>query len=594
MKFTVLAYTRGEYTELQSAMHFAAVQEDGSPKPLQNGNGVLFAKADFQEGPLCGTTKILRKPWVFRLKDNTFGVVCLRRNVGGGLEAGKEHCVLLFTSPDLLSFQEVGLVPVAPEGACVTDARCAWDEKAGCYRLTWSDGTGYYTSVSKELDSFTGMEKAVVPEARLPVALPGAEEGCAVSLSQEEYEKILRRYSSVFQTGCLPVFCKAAPGEKISLPGQVTLTYSDGSVKPMPVKWEPFTHALPGVYTVEGAVEQESWPFPFLEERADPTIIRFGDRYYYMATDDGNGQTTLKIRGSDTIGGLREAEEHVIFTANPEGYMSGCLWAPEPHVVNGRLCVFFAAGNPHWYTVQCHVMVMAGGDPLDAASWETPQRCRTIEGGVLCPDGITLDMTCFTVHETPYVVWAQRVMRLEEQEFGNSDLYIASVDPEKPWQLTSEPVCICRPSYGWDRIDTTVDEGPFAVERWDDLFVTFAGSIVSVLYCVGLLHAKIGSDLLKPESWEELGYPILTSESVPGQLGPGHNSFAKDSRGNDLVVFHAKLPVADGHDPGMTNRHTGLRPVHWDAEGLPRLDMTPERELSPSFRIFATVEITNS
>ena len=61
----------------------------------------------------------------------------------------------------------------------------------------------------------------------------------------------------------------------------------------------------------------------------------------------------------------------------------------------------FAAGNPHWYTVQCHVMVMAGDDPLDAASWQTPQRCRTIEGGVLCPDGITLDMTCFTVGQVP-------------------------------------------------------------------------------------------------------------------------------------------------------------------------------------------------
>ena len=118
------------------------------------------------------------------------------------------------------------------------------------------------------------------------------------------------------------------------------------------------------------------------------------------------------------------------------------------------------------------MMVMAGDDPLDAASWQTPQRCRTIEGGVLCPDGITLDMTCFTVGQVPYVVWAQRVMRLEEQEFGNSDLYIASVDPEKPWQLTSAPVCICRPSYGWDRVDTTVDEGPFAVRRGDDLFLS--------------------------------------------------------------------------------------------------------------------------
>ena len=102
MNYTVMAYTRRENRELESAMHLAAVLENGSLQPLQNGTGILFAKAEFNEGPLCGTTKILRKPWVFRLKDGAFGVVCLRRNVGGGLEPGKENCVLIFTSPDLL------------------------------------------------------------------------------------------------------------------------------------------------------------------------------------------------------------------------------------------------------------------------------------------------------------------------------------------------------------------------------------------------------------------------------------------------------------------------------------------------------------
>ena len=69
MNYTVMAYTRRENRELESAMHLAAVLENGSLQPLQNGTGILLAKAEFNEGPLCGTTKILRKPWVFRLKD---------------------------------------------------------------------------------------------------------------------------------------------------------------------------------------------------------------------------------------------------------------------------------------------------------------------------------------------------------------------------------------------------------------------------------------------------------------------------------------------------------------------------------------------
>ena len=88
-------------------------------------------------------------------------------------------------------------------------------------------------------------------------------DGCLISLTQEEYEKVLRRYSPVVQTGCLPVYCKAAPGERVSLPEQVTLTYSDGSLKPMPVKWEPFSRTLPGVYSVAGAVQRETWPSIF-------------------------------------------------------------------------------------------------------------------------------------------------------------------------------------------------------------------------------------------------------------------------------------------------------------------------------------------
>ena len=218
MNYTVMAYTRRENRELESAMHLAAVLENGSLQPLQNGTGILFAKAEFNEGPLCGTTKILRKPWVFRLKDGAFGVVCLRRNVGGGLEPGKENCVLIFTSPDLLSFREEGLIPAAPEGTAVADVRCQWDGKAGLYQLTWSDGTGYYTSSSPDLTSFTGMEKTGSPEPRALVKLSDGVDGCLISLTQEEYEKVLRRYSPVVQTGCLPVYCKAAPGERVSLP----------------------------------------------------------------------------------------------------------------------------------------------------------------------------------------------------------------------------------------------------------------------------------------------------------------------------------------------------------------------------------------
>ena len=155
-----------------------------------------------------------------------------------GLEPEKKNRVLIFTSPDLLPSGRRTDPGSAGEVTAVADVRCQWDGKAGLYRLTWSDGTGYYTSSSPDLTSFTGMEKTGFPEPRALVKLSDGVDGCLISLTQEEYEKVLRRYSPVVQTGCLPVYCNGSRGKR-SLPEQVTLTYSDGSLKPMPVKWSP-------------------------------------------------------------------------------------------------------------------------------------------------------------------------------------------------------------------------------------------------------------------------------------------------------------------------------------------------------------------
>ena len=139
--------------------------------------------------------------------------------------------------------------------------------------------------------------------------------------------------------------------------------------------------------------------------------------------------------------------------------------------------------------------------------------CVKKDGSVLNEKGITLDMTCFCVEDRYYVMWSDRILDREHYEVnsfgtnGDATLCIAEIDPQKPWKLISDPVCICRPKYGWDRIENEINEGPYLLEHGEDLFVTFSGSSVGVLYCVGLLRAKRESDLLDPCSWKELPYP---------------------------------------------------------------------------------------
>ena len=40
----------------------------------------------------------------------------------------------------------------------------------------------------------------------------------------------------------------------------------------------------PGEYVVTGTVRQRVYPFPFVVDRADPTVLAYRDRYYFIAT----------------------------------------------------------------------------------------------------------------------------------------------------------------------------------------------------------------------------------------------------------------------------------------------------------------------
>ena len=131
-------------------------------------------------------------------------------------------------------------------------------------------------------------------------------------------------------------------------------------------------------------------------------------------------------------------------------------------------------------------------------------------------------MTHFRDHGTDYVMWSDRKIRYgtDPLVIEPADIYIATIDPATPWQLTSDPVCVLRPVLGWDRCETEVEEGPYLLRRGDDLFVTVSGSSTGMadLYAVGLLRAKSGSNLLNPASWDWWPYPLLTKESVPVNL----------------------------------------------------------------------------
>ena len=221
-----------------------------------------------------------------------------------------------------------------------------------------------------------------------------------------------------------------------------------------------------------------------------------------------------------------------------------------------------------------------GGNPICREDWSAPRRIVKEDGSDLCEAGktISLDMTCFSWEGAWYVIWSQR-------EFLPKDLgawlYIAKLNPEEPWKLLSDPVILSKPDYGWGNNHTFVEEGSYALVSRDKLYITFSAAAVDTSYVVSYLVIDPGRDLLEPGNWRKNNYPILTSRSVEGEYGTGHNAYVTDENGLVWNTYHAR--------PGVEGvRSSGIRRVHFDIDGAPMLDVTEELDLKKEYELIKT------
>ena len=120
--------------------------------------------------------------------------------------------------------------------------------------------------------------------------------------------------------------------------------------------------------------------------------------------------------------------------------------------------------------------------------------------------------------------------------------------------------------------------------RDDKLFVTFSGAAVDTSYVVGLLQIEKGKDLLNPANWLQSNYPLLTSRSMEGEFGTGHNAYVTDEDGTVWNTYHAR-PGVEG------DRSSGIRRVHFDVDGEPVLDLTEDLDVRAPFDRVETILI---
>ena len=608
------AYTVTGGTTRTDVLHLATLDPadtglaGAAYSPLLSGRGVLY--------PTLGSARI-GAPSLFRTPAGGFGLLAT--------QATASAQVLVYDSADLVTYTGERLVtlPVVPASVDVVH-----DNGIGAYRLTvvGTDGVTYETH-SRDLTTFTS-PVVVADAAPSAVAASSAVAGqdaafpaaaaqtTSIAVTASELDRVTSKLGRVVATGVGPfadVHVEVAPdgaedasgltapdaaaGAGLELPAAASITYSSGYDAAAPVLWDADDLAAvdtttPGTYTVGGTVTPTVYADPLVERRADPDVTLGDDGWYYFTAsypmtrpDDPTGYDRVVLRRAQTIAGLADAPEVTIWHEAQDPTLNRYIWAPELEKIGDRWYVLFTAARGGGVWDIRPVMLEFTGDSfageatLDPASWTSLGQVQAVPGDTEAFTHFSLDMTHLETGGKHYLIWAEKP--------GASDLRIAQIDPADPSRLVTRSVLLSTPTYAWESNDgQSINEGPAVIEHDGRIILAYSAATVDDRYSVGMLTMPVGADPLDPASWTKNPYPLLTTDDVPGQVGPGHNSFTVDELGNPVIVFHSRT-VGDSSNPGESTdaglfdprRHTRAATVHWDVDGLPVLAMTPEEEL---------------
>ncbi len=517
---------------LARSIHFSYDTSDGETRPFNRNYGILFA-----EGDISGDNTIIpmgiQNPRIFRMNDGIIGITGERVHEDGRKDAAARGKELLWKTRDLIHFEYAG--PAEPD------------------------------------------------------ELPGGRTD-TLDVEQETAETALRWWDPIVHIGTsVPETIRIRTERELD-EARAVLEYSDGSVREKKVDWQKdgVRFDLPGAYPVRGTVSQHRFRFPLARGYGDPVVFPWDGKWYYISTNDNRNDIGLYVREAPSVGELfpEDAKEHLILPFSPERGFEQTFWAPEFHEIGGELYIIFAVSGHSWGP-QCHMMKKKKtGNITDPDAWENPVRVVRKDGTPLTEEAITLDMTFVRAQTGSYVIWSYREHIGTPHDTG-SMLYIASVDEREPWRLTSDPVLLTRPLYGWENVSGTINnEGPYAFTREGKIYVTYSGGSANrYTYALGLLTADTDSDLLDIRAWQKSIHPVLTFYSVEGEYGPGHNSFFLNEENELMIAYHAETDIRE------TLRCDGIRRVHFRRDGTPYFGMSVKDDIS-TVSVFSTVIIS--
>ena len=182
----------------------------------------------------------------------------------------------------------------------------------------------------------------------------------------------------------------------------------------------------------------------WIAKRADPYVIKHKNGKYYF-TASLPGYEGIALREADSLAGLAEAEEVIIWNKHDTGEMSEHIWAPELHYLNEKWYIYFAAGEKDdVWKIRPFVLECQGQNPIKDA-WIELGIMQKADEDDFSFEAFSLDATVFENKGKYYYIWAEKTGVGKQI----SNLYIAELDT--PNRLKTVQVMLTTPDYDWER-----------------------------------------------------------------------------------------------------------------------------------------------
>lgn len=302
---------------------------------------------------------------------------------------------------------------------------------------------------------------------------------------------------------------------------------------------------------------------PILPSGPDPWVTLHDGIYWYMTTTGDN----LTLRHTRHLGEPASSKPVVVWTPPAGTAWSKDIRAPEIHFLDGKWYIYFSGHDGDQRNHRVWVIENASPDPT-VGTW-------TLKGKLATPsDKWAIDGSVFEFKGRRYFIWPG----WEGDVNGVQNIYTAGM--KNPWTLEGERTLVSTPSYPWEKVGDRprspemphidVNEGPEALVHGDRVFIVCSASgCWTDHYCLALVTAKPGGDLLDPATWTKSPEPIFATRPESHAYAPGHHSFFRSPDGTqDWILYHAN--PKPGQDCGKF-RSPRAQPLQWKTDGRPDL-----------------------